>query len=89
MNEKKQKKLLTQLKKNSLQLRVNYQIPLKLAVFINRVDYKTSLKELEFLKELSMHYIRVKNYYKIYSDIDKTYSLDIEVAYNKFKGQKQ
>lgn len=83
----KQQKLITQLKINSIKLRLNYQIPLKLAVFINNIDDHTSVKEVEFLMELSKHYIRVKNYYKMYKNLDDTYSYDIVLAYNKFKGQ--
>lgn len=84
---KKEIKLMNRLKINCLNLRVNYQIPLKLAVLINSLDNQASDKEIKFLMELSKHYMRVKGYYKEFPYLDKQYSSEIKESYIKFKGQ--
>lgn len=63
---KKNKTTITMLKYYALKLRANRQLPFYLCYLIQRLDGTEEVNYISFLKQLSEHLLRIKNYYKRY-----------------------
>ena len=59
------------IKCRTLELRSKRQIPLILAKLISELTGKEDTKYLEYLIEMSEHFLRVPNYYKKYPQEEK------------------
>lgn len=68
---KKRKITIATLKYRALQLRNNYQLPFYLVYLINQLDGDEETKYLNYLKECALHYLRTKNYYRLFPSIEK------------------
>ena len=77
----KKKRMISTIKTNSIKLLINHQLPKQLVVYINKLDDDSSLKEIEFLKTLSEHYMRLKGYYKKYPVVHDEYNKEIRKVY--------
>lgn len=69
--KKKNKIKIATLKYQAYKLRANYQIPLYLAYLINKLDGSEELLYVKYLMECSMHFMRIKNYYKRFKESEK------------------
>lgn len=74
---------LATLKYQAVNLRGNYQIPLKLYVLIANLSEDSSVEQIKFLLDASEHLLRVRGYYKKYHDQDKQIGVQLEEEFNK------
>lgn len=81
--KKSSKLTIAKMKSNSYTLRANYQIPLYLHIYILRIDNNTDLDWINYLKEQSFHMLRVKGYYKTYTDIEKYFNGVLKDEYER------
>lgn len=65
------KSQLAIIKNRTFQLRVNRQLPLKLTQLIYDLNGKEETKYVQFLLQMSEHFLRVKWYYKKYPMAEK------------------
>lgn len=68
--KKRNKVKIATLKYQAYKLRANYQIPLYLAYLINHLDGTEEINYIKFLMECSLHYMRIKGYYKKFKGFD-------------------
>lgn len=68
---KKHKITIATLKYRALQLRNNYQIPFYLVYLINQLQGTEETKYMNYLKECCLHFMRTKNYYRLFPSIEK------------------
>ena len=81
------KVLLIRLKKLSIDLRSNYQIPYELCSLIRNLNDSTSLDVINYLKSQCEHLLRVKGYYKRYPSIEVACNKNIIADYERvYKG---
>lgn len=81
------KVLLFRLKKLSIDLRSNYQIPYELCRLIRNLDNDSSLNEINYLKSQCEHLLRVKGYYKRFPSIEVACNKNIIADYQRvYKG---
>ena len=67
---KKNKISLVALKYKILQARNNYQIPFYLAWLVNQLEGNEETHYVRFLMECTTHFMRIKNYYKMFPSQD-------------------
>lgn len=71
MSKKKIKTLLIMLKNNTYKLRAYKQLPFYLSYLIYQLDGSEEQKYIQYLIEMSKHFLRVRGYYKEYPLEDK------------------
>lgn len=80
---KKIAKSIARIKYNAIELRRNHQLPTKLVLFILDLTESDDDTKVNFLKELSEHYMRVKGYYLKYPLIHDECNSQITKLYNE------
>lgn len=66
------------LKNNALKLNANKQLPFELVHRILVLKDDSDINYVKFLMELCTHYLRIKNYYKIFANAEKQANDDIK-----------
>lgn len=80
---KKHKITIATLKYRALELRKNYQIPFYLTYLINQLDGTEETKYIQYLKEVALHTLRTKNYYRLFPSMEKDAENNIKIGLTK------
>lgn len=62
---------IAQIKYQALKLRTNRQLPFYLVKLINELTGDESIQYVQWLMQMSKHYLRLKNYYKEFPETEK------------------
>lgn len=71
MDKKKYKSKILIIKQQTFKARACYQIPFYLCYLVYQLDGSEEINYIKFLMEMTKHYLRIKNYYKLYPLADK------------------
>ena len=83
ITSKREKKLLNNLKMNSIKLKENGQIPKCLYDEILYLNFNSDINYVKYLMELSEHFMRIKGYYFKYPETDYECMKLIEKYHNQ------
>jgi hypothetical protein len=83
ITSKREKRLMSNLKMNSIRLKESGQIPKSLYDEILYLNFSSDIEYVKFLMELSEHFMRIKGYYFKYPDLDYECMKAIEKYHNR------